>query len=87
MNAARCIEILTHFKKCLRKFLAIKGIVQIEHPRSSPDLNPPGFFLFPPHKLTLKEKRFDDISDIQRSVTRLSNSISKEDFLQSFQDM
>ncbi|GFT89248.1 hypothetical protein TNCV_4385611 [Trichonephila clavipes] len=34
-----------------------------------------------------KGKRFDDISDIQRNVTRLLNSISKEDFLQSFQDV
>ncbi|GFX16769.1 hypothetical protein TNCV_4187441 [Trichonephila clavipes] len=32
-------------------------------------------------------KRFDDIPDIQRNVTRLLNSIPKEDFLQSFQDM
>ncbi|GFV11840.1 hypothetical protein TNCV_3686181 [Trichonephila clavipes] len=41
----------------------------------------------PKTKLALKGKRFDDIPDIQRNVTRLLNSISKEDFLQSFQDM
>ncbi|GFU31801.1 hypothetical protein TNCV_1176661 [Trichonephila clavipes] len=34
-----------------------------------------------------KGKRCDDIPDIQRNVTRLSNSIPNEDFLQSFQDM
>ncbi|GFY08704.1 histone-lysine N-methyltransferase SETMAR [Trichonephila clavipes] len=51
------------------------------------DCNPPDFFMFSRFKLALKGKRFDDISDIQRNVTRLLNSTSKEDFLQSFQDM
>ncbi|GFX22402.1 histone-lysine N-methyltransferase SETMAR [Trichonephila clavipes] len=62
-------------------------VVQIEHPPFSPDLNLPDFSLFPRLKLALKRKRFDDIFDIQRNVTRLFNSISKEDFLQRFQDM
>ncbi|GFU23293.1 HTH_48 domain-containing protein [Trichonephila clavipes] len=64
-----------------------KRVKQIEHPPYSSDLNLPDFFLF--HRLNhvLKEKRFDDIPDIQRNVTRLLNSIPKEDFLQSFQDM
>ncbi|GFV71048.1 hypothetical protein TNCV_946411 [Trichonephila clavipes] len=53
----------------------------------SPDHNPPDFFLFLRLKFTLKRKRFDDIPDIQRNVTRLLNSIPKEDLLQSFQDM
>ncbi|GFX24902.1 hypothetical protein TNCV_3451721 [Trichonephila clavipes] len=61
--------------------------MHIEHPPFSPDLIPPGFFLFPRLNLALKGKRFDDISQVQWSVTRLLNSISKEDFLQSFQDM
>ncbi|GFV54518.1 uncharacterized protein TNCV_4826461 [Trichonephila clavipes] len=61
--------------------------MQIEHPPFLPDFNPPDFLLFPRLKLTLEGKRFDDISDTQRYVTRLLKSISKEDFLQSFQDM
>ncbi|GFX24036.1 histone-lysine N-methyltransferase SETMAR [Trichonephila clavipes] len=64
-----------------------KREVQIEHPPYSPDLNPPEFFLFPRLKLALKGKRFNDIPDIQRNVTRLLNSIPKEGFLQSFQNM
>ncbi|GFW08618.1 histone-lysine N-methyltransferase SETMAR [Trichonephila clavipes] len=64
-----------------------KGVVQSEHPPYLPNLNPPGFFLFLRLKLALKGKRFDDIPDIQRNVTRLLNSIPKEDFWQSFQDM
>ncbi|GFX69083.1 hypothetical protein TNCV_4945821 [Trichonephila clavipes] len=34
-----------------------------------------------------ERKMFDNISEIQRNVTRLLKCISKEDFLQSFQDM
>ncbi|GFY16452.1 histone-lysine N-methyltransferase SETMAR [Trichonephila clavipes] len=62
-----------------------KGAVQTEHPPFSPHLNLPDFFLFQRLKLDLKGKIFDDISDIQRDLTRLFNSITKEDFLQSFQ--
>ncbi|GFT67228.1 uncharacterized protein TNCV_783701 [Trichonephila clavipes] len=71
----------------IRRFLAKKGVGQIEHPPYSPHLNPPDFFLFPRLKFALKGKRFDDIPDIQRNVTKLLNSIPKEDFLKSFQDM
>ncbi|GFV86608.1 histone-lysine N-methyltransferase SETMAR [Trichonephila clavipes] len=76
-----------HAANIVKQFLAKKGAVQIEHPPFSPDLNSPDFFLFPRLKLALKRKRFDDIPDIQRNATRLLNSISKEDFLKSFQDM
>ncbi|GFW91496.1 hypothetical protein TNCV_3376601 [Trichonephila clavipes] len=38
-------------------------------------------------KLVLKGKRFDDIPGIQRNVTRLLNSIPKEAFLLSFQNL
>ncbi|GFW74008.1 histone-lysine N-methyltransferase SETMAR [Trichonephila clavipes] len=51
------------------------------------DLNPLDFFLFPRLKFALKRKRFDDIPGVQRNVTRLLNSVPKEDSLQSFQDM
>ncbi|GFW69247.1 uncharacterized protein TNCV_2366251 [Trichonephila clavipes] len=60
---------------------------QIKRPPFSPDLNPPGFFLFRRLKFALKGKRFDDISDIQENVTRLLNSILKVNFLQSFRNM
>ncbi|GFU51380.1 hypothetical protein TNCV_4752461 [Trichonephila clavipes] len=38
-------------------------------------------------KLALKGKKFDDIPDIKRNVTRFLNSIPKEDFSERFQDM
>ncbi|GFW43290.1 hypothetical protein TNCV_2923381 [Trichonephila clavipes] len=64
-----------------------KGLAQIEYLPFSPDFNPPDFFLLPRLKYALKGKRFNDISDVQGNMRRLFNSISKEDFLQNFQDM
>ncbi|PRD33645.1 UNVERIFIED_CONTAM: hypothetical protein NCL1_17044 [Trichonephila clavipes] len=61
--------------------LTVSGVVQIEHPPFSPDLNFPDLFLFSQLKLALKGKIFDDIFDIQRNVTRLFNSILKKDLL------
>ncbi|GFW58806.1 hypothetical protein TNCV_4046451 [Trichonephila clavipes] len=76
-----------HTANIVNQFSTKKGSGEIEHPLFSTDLNPPDLFRFPQLQLALKGKRFNDISDIQRNVTRLLNSISKEDFLQSFQDM
>ncbi|GFW62967.1 protein GVQW3 [Trichonephila clavipes] len=64
-----------------------KGVGQIDHPPYSPDLNPTHFFLFPRLKLALKGKRFDDILDTQRNMTKLLISIPKEVFLQNLQDL
>ncbi|GFW57630.1 hypothetical protein TNCV_2925491 [Trichonephila clavipes] len=64
-----------------------KEVVKIERTLYSKYLNPPDFFLFPRLKLALKGKRFYDIPDIQRNMTRPLNTIQKEDILQSFQDM
>ncbi|GFW37179.1 hypothetical protein TNCV_5020771 [Trichonephila clavipes] len=75
-----------HRANNVEQFLAKKEVVRVKHPPFSTDLNPSEFFLSPRLKLTLKRKSFDDISDIQRNLTRLLNSISKEDFLQNFQD-
>ncbi|GFV58123.1 histone-lysine N-methyltransferase SETMAR [Trichonephila clavipes] len=76
-----------HTTNIVKQFLAKKGVVEIEHPPFSPDLNPPDFFLFPRLKLPLKGKKFDDIPDIQRNFTRRLSSTPKEDFFQTFQDM
>ncbi|GFU79676.1 histone-lysine N-methyltransferase SETMAR [Trichonephila clavipes] len=65
----------------VKQLLAKKRVEQIEYLPYSSDLNPSDFFLFPRLKLALKGKRFDDIPDIQRNVTRLLNSIPNEDFL------
>ncbi|GFW81087.1 histone-lysine N-methyltransferase SETMAR [Trichonephila clavipes] len=78
----------SHTTNIVKQLMAKRGEgVQIEHPPYSPDLNPSNFFPFPRLRLALKGKRFDDIPDIQRNVTRPLNSIPKEDFLQSLPDM
>ncbi|GFU38471.1 mariner Mos1 transposase [Trichonephila clavipes] len=95
MKVSRYIEILIRLIKRLRRLISSnsswqkkRGRAKIEHPPPNiPDLNPPDMFLFLQLKLALKGKRFDDIPNIQRKVTMLLNSIPKEDFLQSFQDM
>ncbi|GFY27928.1 hypothetical protein TNCV_4562821 [Trichonephila clavipes] len=69
-----------HSANIIKQFLAKKEVVQIEHTpfnNRSSYLNPPAFFLFKRLKLVLKGRRFDGISDIQRSVTKLLNSIPK----------
>ncbi|GFW96928.1 histone-lysine N-methyltransferase SETMAR [Trichonephila clavipes] len=76
-----------HTANIVRQFLAEKGMEQIQHPSYSPDLNPSDFYLFSRLKLALKGKRFDDIPDVQRNVTRFLNSLPNEDLLQSLQDM
>ncbi|GFX81383.1 hypothetical protein TNCV_142331 [Trichonephila clavipes] len=77
-----------HTANIVKQFLAKKrGRVQIEYaPSFSQDLNLPDFFVFLGLKRTSKGKRFNGISNIQRKVTRLLNTIPKEDFLKSFQD-
>ncbi|GFV65664.1 histone-lysine N-methyltransferase SETMAR [Trichonephila clavipes] len=87
MQRLRRVSARPYTANIVKQFLSKKGRVQIEHPSFSPDLNPSDFFQFPRLKLALKGKRFDNISDIQLNVTRLLNSISKEDFLRNFQDM
>ncbi|PRD34825.1 UNVERIFIED_CONTAM: Histone-lysine N-methyltransferase SETMAR [Trichonephila clavipes] len=74
-----------HTANIVKQFMAKKGVIHIEHPPFSPDLNPPDF-LFPRLIFTLKGNRFDDISGIQQNAIMLSNSISKEDFLKSIQE-
>ncbi|GFX80027.1 hypothetical protein TNCV_2890821 [Trichonephila clavipes] len=69
-----------HTANIVKQLLERKRVVQMEP--FLPVLNPPDFFLFPRLKLAFKVKRFDDIPDIQRNVTRFLSFIPK-DFLQS----
>ncbi|GFV53092.1 uncharacterized protein TNCV_2893241 [Trichonephila clavipes] len=70
-----------------RQTVPAKKGVQIEHPHARQISIPQNTFKSPRLKLALKGKGFDDISDMQRNVTRLLNPIPKENFLQSFKDM
>ncbi|GFT68341.1 hypothetical protein TNCV_659451 [Trichonephila clavipes] len=60
-----------HTVNIIGQFLIKKGVVQIEHPPYLQDLNFPDFFLSLRLKLPLKGKKFDNIPDIQRNVTRV----------------
>jgi hypothetical protein len=52
----------------------------MEHPPYSPDLVPNDFWLFPKTNSTLKRRRYQDIEDIQNSVTMALKAISQHEF-------
>jgi hypothetical protein len=51
----------------------------------SPDLSPPGSFLFPKLKMKLKGLHFADVAEIQGAVTDELKKVQKEEFLAAFQ--
>ncbi len=68
----------------VRQFLAQRSVTVIDHPPYSPDLAPADFFLFPRLKIALKGTRFEDLDDIQESVTTTLQTIPAEAFSGSF---
>ena len=59
--------------------------MELFHRSYSPDLAPAHFF-FLRRKFALKGQRFSNTLDIQAAVTKGVNTVSKEDFLKSFQN-
>jgi hypothetical protein len=49
----------------------------VPHPPYSPDLAPYGFFLFPRMKSKLKERRFQDVTEIQEQSLTVLHAIPK----------
>ena len=76
-----------HSAILVRQFLAQHGVLVIDHPPYSPDLAPADFFLFPRLKNALKGARFDDVDDIQKTVTTILRTISSKAFSGSFQNL
>ena len=68
----------------VRQFLAQRSVTVINHPPYSPDLAPADFFLFPRLKIALKGTHFEDLYDIQESVTKTLQTILAEAFSGSF---
>lgn len=68
----------------VRQFLDQNSIPKLDQPPHSPDLAPCEFWLFPKLKNALKGQRFDDISDIQRAVTKVLHSIPENEFQECF---
>jgi hypothetical protein len=60
----------------VRKILASKQIIVLEHPPYSPDLAPSNFFLFPNVKEILKGRHFDDTDDIRSNMTTALKAIT-----------
>jgi len=58
-----------HTSLLVRHFLSNKNITVYLHPPYSPDLAPCDFWLFPKVKMTLKDKRFESIQDIEAATT------------------
>jgi hypothetical protein len=67
-----------HAALSVREFLAKHSILVVPHPPYSPHLAPCDFFLFPRLKNTLKEKRFQDVAEIQLNTTRQLQATPKE---------
>ena len=69
------------------QILAHRGVIVVDHPPYSPDLTPADIFLFPCLKTALNGTRFDDLDDIQGSVTTTLKTIFTEAFSESFQNL
>jgi hypothetical protein len=69
-----------------RFFLANHGILVAQQPPYSPDMAPCDFWLYPQLKMSLKEKRFNDIYTIKTNTTKHQSSILKDSFKKYFQN-
>ena len=69
------------------QFLARKQVCVLHHPPYSPDLFPCDYFLFTKLKLPLQWRLFNDVQDIQTSVTSSLRAIPQEDVQRSFQSL
>ncbi len=71
---------LSHNALLIWQFLVKKNVTVLHHPPYSPDLAPADYFLFLRLKIHLKGHRFDDMSLIQKAVTRDLKAIPVSDF-------
>jgi hypothetical protein len=60
-------------------------MIIIPHPPYLLDLAPCDFALFPKLKMKLKEQRFETVSDIQRELQMVQDSIKENDFHGAFE--
>ena len=64
-----------------------KNDTTVYHPPYSPDLSPPDYFLFPKLKMKLKGPQFEDVAEIQESVTDVLKKAQKEEISADFQKL
>ena len=58
-----------HASRLMQSFFEKHQITQVIQPSYSPDLAPRNFWLFPKLKSTMKEKKFQTISEIQENMS------------------
>ena len=73
-----------HSALSVTQFLTPKGMPVVLQPPSL-DLSPCDFILFPKRKNVLKERHFETLGNIQKSVTGLLKIIPVEDFQRCYQ--
>jgi hypothetical protein len=67
------------------EFVTNNNMVIIPHPPYLSDLAPRDFCLFPKLKMKLKGRRFETVSDIQRELQAVLNSIKDNYFHRAFE--
>ena len=63
------------------------SIKTIPHPPYSPDLAPCDFWLFPELKEKLRGCRYETIEEMKETVTKVIDTLTQEDFHETFQKM
>jgi len=77
----------SHNATMVKQFLGQRKVTVLNHPPCLLDLAPADYFLFPNVKSHLKGRLFDSISDIQKAVTSMLNTIAKDDFYKGIQKL
>ena len=77
----------SHNAAIVKKFLANRKVAVLHHPSYSPDLAPSDYFLFAKLKFSLKGRHIQTVEEIQCTVTREFNSISKTAFLEGMKKL
>jgi hypothetical protein len=74
-----------HAALSVQRFLVAKNMAVVPHPPYSPDLTPWDFFLFPRMKSNLKERRFQDVTEILEQSLTVPHAIPESQFKRCFQ--
>jgi transposase len=69
----------THTSLKTPEFVTNNNMFVVPHPLYLSDLAPCDFVLFPKLKMKLKERHFETVSDIQKELQAILNSIKEND--------
>ena len=64
--------------------MGIKTVPQLPY---NPDLAPCDFWLFPKLKEKLRDSRYETIEEMKEAVTKVTNTLTQEDFHGAFQKL